>query len=385
LIACLMSREQFTQLVAQLSSRSDVSFLGSVVAGLGQKAWAAQDVVFPRTGSKTLSSAALPSANAAGTVEPDVLGILRRGIGSSDELDVLAALTLLGISAAWPSSAAELSNLSRCLLWLETYSGLRCLSSSGAVLDVARQRQLAEAVLGLLTEGSPAEQQIGRAWLLSDASLACAELAQRAAVAPTSSRTGDNQPLEGKMGPRPRHPLTLAVLALTGLLFVARGLRCLGSLVLRSRVPTSVWLSARGLEMFSRHELLGHVLKERRVIVPLEDIRTVEREIRFPRFGLYAGLLALACGTILGTRLVIDGLRVAGLSFPLVATGLSLILVGILLDMLLSGLGDARRSRCRLVILTRRGRGWAVGDLEPSRVDQLLTELSERLAAGHRS
>jgi len=115
--------------------------------------------------------------------------------------------------------------------------------------------------------------------------------------------------------------------------------------------------------------------------VPIEEIRSVEREVRFPKFGLYAGLLALALGTLLGARLFVDGLRVAGLSFPLIGMGLSCVVAGILLDLLFSGLADSVRGRCRLLVIPRHGRGWSIGELDASGVDRLLTELSTRLAA----
>ncbi len=386
-----MSRVRLTQLVTQLSAHPGLGPLASSLSTLAQSAWRARDVVFPRPGSPTLLAADLPAPELLLVGEVDLSEIYRMGARSSEELDALTALTLLGVSAAWPKPSGSCSELGQCLLWLETYSGMRCLTACGAVLDGALQRRLAEAVLALL-EGSSvnalglssAEFEIGRSWLLSVDVPECNDLAQRAKeLAPSAVGTRGvlDQPIVGDLSPRPRHPLTIALLAITGILFVLRAGRGLGRLILRRRAPTSVWISERGLELFSRYEMLGRVLLERRMLVPIEDIRTVEREVRFPRFGLYGGLLALALGTLLGTRLFIDGLRVAGLSFPLIVIGLVCVTLGILLDMLLSGLGDSLRGRCRLLVVPRRGRGWAIGELEQNSVDRLLTELSTQLAA----
>lgn len=356
------------------------------------------DVVFPRPGSPTLG-AVQPPADARQIVdEVDLSEVYRRGAMSSEELDTLTVLVMLGASAAWPNPPSSGADLAQCLLWLETYTGLRCLSASSTVFDGARQRQLGEAILGLLTSGSGetrearrprlsvAELAVGRSWLASSDVPECADLVRRArempSVPPAPLSRGDlDQPISGDLGPRPRHPVTLVLFAITGILFLLRAGRALGRWVLRVRTPTSLWISDRGLELFSRQEVLGRVLRERRVVVPIEDIRSVEREVRFPRFGLYAGLLALALGTLLGTRLFVDGLRVAGLSFPLIAIGLVCIVLGVALDMALSGLSDSVRGRCRLLVQPRRGRGWAVGDLDASGVDRLLTELSTQLAS----
>lgn len=379
-----MSRARITELVSELSANPGLGQLASFVLQAAQRAWRSQDVVFPRPGSATLNGAEPPSANASKAGETDLSRILRGGACTSDDLDTLTVLTLIGLAAEWPNRGRELT---RCVLWLETHTGLRCLAAASDVLDGARLRGLAELVLEIL-EGrasgggtvSNAEMQIGRSWLSSLREHDCAELAERARQVSVGPSADGDQPIRGDLAPTPRHPVVIALLALTGVLFVIRGLRALGRLVLLRRTPTSVSLSERGLELFARKEILGRVLSERRMIVPIEEIRSVEREVRFPRLGLYVGLLALALGSLVGTQLFIDGLRVAGLSFPLIGIGLALVALGIVLDLFLTGSGDTLRGRCRLVVTTHRGKGWAVGDLEPSGVDRLLTELSMRLA-----
>jgi hypothetical protein len=392
-----MSRVQLTQLVTELSAHPGLGPLASSLLGLAQEAWRKRDVVFPRPGSQTLLSAERPASEILGVGAVDLAEIYQNGANTSEELDVLTALILLGVSASWPTAHQDRQDLGRCLVWLETYSGIRCLTACGAVLDGAHHREVAATILELLEADacrspcflSPAELQIGRAWVASSKIPECTELAERArrlsiaSITPMPDPDAEDQPVRGDLGPRPRHPLTLVLLALTGVLCVVRALQGLGRIVLLRRTPTSVWLTDRGLELLCRQEVLGRVLKEHRLIVPIENIRSVEREVRFPRLGLYAGLLALAVGTLIGTRLFIDGLRVTGVSLSLIGVGLAFVLVGVLLDLLLSGLGDSVRGRCRLVVTTHRGRDWAIGNLEPSGVDRLLTDLATRLAARH--
>lgn len=385
-----MSRARFTQLVTELSSHPGLGPLASHAMFLAERAWQAGDFAYPRPGSLTLQREQHPDNVPSVLGGIDVMDLWRRGVTSSEEQDVLTALTLLGLSAVWSSHEGGPASLAARLVWLETYSGLRCLTACDAVLDGIRQRQLAEGLLDTIASDdnsqqglSRPEKLIGLAWVRSCQATECAPLIPRAQsiqLTPPSSPSEGTAELNGDLGSRPRQPWLFALLAVTGALFVARAARALGRVILLHRVRTSIWLSDRGLELFLRHELLGRVLKERRLVLSIEEIRTVEREVRFPRAGLYAGLAALALGTLLGTRLFIDGLRVPGLSFPLVATGIGLVVSGILLDILLGGLGDSRRGRCRLLIMPHRGTGWAVGGLEPRAVDILLTELSVRLS-----
>lgn len=383
-----MSCVRFTQLVTELSAHPGLGPLASSLVALARLAWRNGDVVFPRPGSPTLKSRIDVSRESAVVGEVDVLSVLETGARASDELDTLTVLVVLGVASNWPNEHRDRIELARLLLWLESYSGMRCLTAAMAVLDSDRQRQFATVLLDLLEQPGSAlsnvEVAIGRAWLCSGAVDGSNDLKQRAALLPSISPPGPSgaeQSLTGDLGPRPRHPAVLALLAITGILLLARAARGLGRLALRRRTPTSVWISDRGVELFLRQEMLGRVVRERRVFVPLDEIRSVEREVRFPRFGLYSGLVALALGTFLGTRLFVDGLRVAGLSFPLMGIGLASVALGIALDVVFSGIGDTLRGHCRLIVNPRRGSGWAIGALDPSGVDRLLTELTTQWAA----
>jgi hypothetical protein len=126
-------------------------------------------------------------------------------------------------------------------------------------------------------------------------------------------------------------------------------------------------------------EFLGRVLKERTQLVPFGEIRQMVREVRYPRLGLYAGLVALTLGTVVGARLFVDGLRVAGFSFAMMAWGALFVLLGLGLDLLLAGFADSVQGRCRLLVSTRKSGAFALGSLDPVEVDALLSALMERL------
>ncbi|MGC4065805.1 MAG: hypothetical protein QM784_14380 [Polyangiaceae bacterium] len=183
--------------------------------------------------------------------------------------------------------------------------------------------------------------------------------------------------LRGDLGPKPRGPASTALLAMTALLFVMRAARSLGRYALGFRSPASLALSEQGLVLSSRMEFLGRVLHERTQLVPLGEIRQMVREVRYPRLGLYAGLSALTLGTVIGARLFVDGLRVAGFSFAMMAWGALLVLLGIGLDLLLAGFSDSVHGKCRLIVSTRKSGAFALGSLEPAEVDALLAALMD--------
>jgi hypothetical protein len=80
-----------------------------------------------------------------------------------------------------------------------------------------------------------------------------------------------------------------------------------------------------------------------------------------------------------GTRLFVDGLRVTGLSFVMMAWGILFVLLGLGLDLLLAGGSDSVKGQCRLVVQTRKSGAFSLGSLDPAEVDSLLSELSTKL------
>src|SRR5690606_31696418 len=131
--------------------------------------------------------------------------------------------------------------------------------------------------------------------------------------------------LEGELGPPPRRPWKTAVLALTLWLFLSHLVRLLGRAALGFRKPARLRIGAQGLAVESRTQLLGRTLRESRVFVPFDQLSSIEREVRFARAGLYAGLAALALGTYVGAGFLVDGLRAPQGSWALVGWGLLLV------------------------------------------------------------
>ncbi len=162
----------------------------------------------------------------------------------------------------------------------------------------------------------------------------------------------------------PRGPVALFLLGVTGILLYLHGARLLARLTLRYRRPAELRITARGVTLKTHTEVLGRILKEREVVVPVESILRAAREVRYPRLGLYAGLVSLAVGSFFGVARVIDGLRTG--APELIAIGALFVVAGVGLDFLLEGAGSGLRGKCRVVVVPRQGPGFAVGEVEPA-------------------
>ncbi len=143
---------------------------------------------------------------------------------------------------------------------------------------------------------------------------------------------------------------------------------------LRYRRPAELVVTSKGLTLRSKTELLGRTLREQETQVPIEALLEATREVRYPRIGLYAGLVSLALGSYFGISLFIDGAR-AG-SPELLGIGLLLVAVGVVLDYLLENVMSGSKGRCRVVIVPRKGPRRAIGDLDPARADAALARLA---------
>src|SRR5215831_13016539 len=113
--------------------------------------------------------------------------------------------------------------------------------------------------------------------------------------------------LSGELTAPPRGVVATTLMAISGVALVRAGLRLGGRLALAYKHPAELRLSDRGLEISHRTELLGKVLADRQTLIPLSNLSSITREVRFARLGLYTGLLALVLGTYVGLGLLIDG------------------------------------------------------------------------------
>ena len=138
-------------------------------------------------------------------------------------------------------------------------------------------------------------------------------------------------------------------------------------------------VSERGLEIHEQTSILGRKLLEKSRVIALPTVRSLSREVRYARAGLYAGLAALAVGSFVGMRLVVDGVRAPGLSSPTLLIGLLIVLAGIGLDFACANWLQVSRSQCRLLIETVRGRGLYLTCDEPDKVNSVLLALAAKL------
>jgi hypothetical protein len=185
--------------------------------------------------------------------------------------------------------------------------------------------------------------------------------------------------LSGELAAPPVSIAVAILLALTGVSLVRGALRLAGRVAFAYRKPAELRLSDRGVEISHRTELLGRVLNDAETLIPLANVASISREVRYARLGLYAGLLALVLGTYIGAGLLIDGARVPGGSPSLLGFGLVAIAAGIVLDYAFAVLWDVVRRTCRLVVVPQRGRAVCIQGLDPTETDKVLAELTEKI------
>jgi hypothetical protein len=182
--------------------------------------------------------------------------------------------------------------------------------------------------------------------------------------------------LAGELVPAPRNPILTVLLGVTGILFVASLVRLIARLVLAYRTPAEVSASASGVRIRARTELLGRTLRDREIVIGSDALARAVREVRFPRMGLYAGLIALAIGTYIGVGALVDGVRAASPS--LLGWGLLFVGLGIALDFALSSVRFGAKGKCRVVLSPRKGGVVCIGDVDPQRADAALASLAQR-------
>ncbi|WP_437682832.1 hypothetical protein [Sorangium sp. So ce131] len=341
------------------------------------------------------------------------------GAGSATRV-LLATLLARGVALSPPEGVEAEGRVAEALVWLATYTSVDALTALDAALG-ERADGLWRAVAALVRRADQgALPQLGRAGaILAAAALraspspaARAEAvalveevrdpivrsllrdalspgrrpshAPDAALAEGRGAAGGDvwasgEPdrasarLSGELTPPPRGPVQLVLLAATGILFVLHLGRLAGRFLLRYRRPAALDVGPRGVTVRSRTELFGRVLRERETYIPVESLLRATREVRYPRLGLYAGLVALGLGTYVGVSLLVDGAR-AG-SPELLGMGALVFAFGAALDFGLSHLGTASRGRCRVVLVPRKGPALALGGIERDAADLALARL----------
>ncbi|XXX81924.1 hypothetical protein WMF30_24505 [Sorangium sp. So ce134] len=346
------------------------------------------------------------------------------GAGSATRV-LLATLLARGVALSPPEGPDAEGRVAEALVWLATYTSVDALTALDAAMG-ERAAGLWRAVAALVRRADQgALPQLGRAGaiiaaaglrgsaspdaraeaaalvdevrdpivrsLLRDAvspgrrpsrapgpSTADGEAAQGGAGASGDEgwAEGDGRAqgrLAGELSPPPRGPVALVLLAATGILLAMHVARLAGRFLLRYRRPAAVEINPRGVTVRSRTELFGRTLREQETYIPVESLLRATREVRYPRLGLYAGLVALGLGTYLGVSLLVDGAR-AG-SPELLGMGALVFAFGAALDFGLSHVETAARGRCRVVLVPRKGPGVALAGIERAAADLALSRL----------
>ncbi|WP_437728662.1 hypothetical protein [Sorangium sp. So ce861] len=346
------------------------------------------------------------------------------GAGSATRV-LLATLLARGVALSPPEGPDAEGRVAEALVWLATYTSVDALTALDAALG-ERAAGLWRAVAALVRRADQgALPQLGRAGaiiaaaalrgsaspdaraeaaalvdevrdpivrsLLRDAAspgrrpsrapgapAAGGDAAQGGAAASGDEgwAEGDGRApgrLAGELSPPPRGPVALVLLAATGILLAMHVVRLAGRFLLRYRRPAAVEIDPRGVTVRSRTELFGRTLREQETYIPVESLLRATREVRYPRLGLYAGLVALGLGTYLGVSLLVDGAR-AG-SPELLGMGALVFAFGAALDFGLSHVETASRGRCRVVLVPRKGPGVALAGIERAAADAALSRL----------
>jgi hypothetical protein len=183
-------------------------------------------------------------------------------------------------------------------------------------------------------------------------------------------------PIHGRMVPAPLGPVALFFWAASGLILLRWLARFVTVVLLRAERPAEAQVTPSGVTVRWRTEVLGRTVTTREVHIPVTSLARAVREARYPRIGLYAGLVALGLGTYVGVSFTADGVRAASPS--LIALGAAIFSLGLVCDLVLGSLLPARMGRYRVVFVPRRGGALAVRVSDEAAADRALRTLLQR-------
>lgn len=343
----------------------------------------------------TLQSSGI-SPEQAQTPFGNPLTALEHGPDGPAERQLLGALLAIGVSKGLPEGEGERDALAADLVWLATHTSINALSFLDAALK-DKASGMWEALAHVARDPEAIAAEFGRAEaLIAAASIAVSksEVAHRARLhlshAATDSGvralaagavTANAERLDGEMSLPPFGPVVTAVLTVTMVLFALQVGRALLRWVLAFKRPATISIGPNGLELNQRTELLGKVLRERSIVVPLGSLVRVTRETRYARVGMYAGLIALVLGSYFGMGLFVDAVRVPGGSASLFGLAVLMMVLGLALDFTFSSAADTARGKCRMLVVPQRGRVFCLGSLDPARADAMLSTIAEAARA----
>jgi hypothetical protein len=318
----------------------------------------------------------------------NVLSILDRGAQTPVEWCVLAAALALSVARQWPTaprdsgpSPTEREQLG-LVAWLAAHTGCNAWAflslddtcGEGPLwTDVEKTldewgaaEQLALAV-GTMEAGSDPALRLKAMWLERSGNPAIASLLETSTTSPW---------LDGQVGSPRTNGLLFALQVVTGYALLKTLFASFSRYVLWRRRQARLRVSPRGVEISSKTHVLGQVFKETSELIPLADIQEIRRETRYSGAGLYVGLGCLLLGSLVGSGLVLDGLRVPGTSPSLLTVGAGLILLGLIVDFALSHWTKTVAGRGVLVFKRSGGPSVLIHDLEPTGPAELIERIS---------
>jgi hypothetical protein len=326
----------------------------------------------------------------AATELGDPLRVLEVGPTSKDERVLAHALWGHALAESRPTTTEEEDKLASKALWLATHTPFdatmlldRALGDDAADLWAAVADRIRRIDQGTLGDLGRAEALVGAAALAASPSPSAEKHAailasevKDTAIARLLRGGGHHEDaqIDGEVLFAPRGPFATTLLALSGLLFLMHAAMLAAKLALAYKAPGHMIFSERGVRVRWRIEMLGRTLGDREVVVVREGIARIVREARYPRAAFYAGLLALAVGSLVGVRAVADGVRSA--SPPLLLTGLVIIAIGILLDFALGSVAPGVSGRCRVVLVPKSGASICIAKADAQRADAALAKLA---------
>ena len=386
--------------IDELGRHPHLAAMAQAVVGAAEAAFAARSTKFPREPQTGLPP---PSSNDPQSEFATPWGncweILQHGARSAEQVALVRALLAFGLGQYFPSTPEQERSAAALLVWLAAHTSSAALEPLEALLG-DQARALWHAVGALVEDPRAGGADFGRTESLiavvslsEGRSAAAREVAQDLATrvddpvlrglltGSGASTPGAVAPLVGELAPPPKSPWVTAVLALTFVLAIAHLARLIARYVFAYNRPAKLMLSQRGLEVTYHTEFLGRTLRERATLVPLSNLASVTREVRFARLGMYAGLVALVLGSYVGMGLFVDGVRVPGGSATLLGLAVFFIVLGLVIDFALSSLSDSVKGKCRILVVPRKGRTLCVGSLSPRDTDAVLSSVADQAKA----
>jgi len=199
----------------------------------------------------------------------------------------------------------------------------------------------------------------------------------RSVPPPAGGEAGVPVSVAGELEGVARTRLGRILRTLSGLGGVLGAVRAVLRVVFVLRSPATVTLDGDVLRVKGHTELLGRMLRAYEHHFPLDTLTEVRREERFPRLPVAASVVALAVGSIVGARLVIEG--AGAVYFPLVGLGLGLLAAGLFFDWLMRALFPGLKGRTRLGLRAGDSRALELTELPIAELDRLIDAIDARL------